>query len=104
MIQPPGRSLEDRLAVRYHGSRPDVCREGPESDVEGEGISLLPAEPLNSEVLDDAVHWAAVYRELAGFLLDEASAEVPRAAKNRFRRRRDFWRRRMQELTGSGED
>jgi hypothetical protein len=57
---------------------------------------LLPGETAQSDVLEDAEHWAAVYQELAAFL--DGSALGRPEATERFRRRLDYWRHRQDEL------
>lgn len=64
---------------------------------DAEPARLLPGEALASDLIDDAEMWATVYEELYGFL-----RRSPRGCRNstleRFRERRDYWRRRRAEL------
>jgi len=57
---------------------------------------LLPGEAPDSDVLDDAEHWSAVYDELIGFL---RRVHLDGSAIERFERRRDHWRGRRDQLT-----
>lgn len=57
---------------------------------------LLPGEASQSDLLDDAQHWAAVYQELTEFL-DRVRLGRPETAA-RYRRRLDYWRHRQAEL------
>jgi hypothetical protein len=58
--------------------------------------SLLPGEARDSDVLDDAEHWSAVYDELIAFL---RRVRLDGSAIERFERRRDHWRSRRDQLT-----
>jgi sulfur carrier protein len=81
---------------------------------------LLPGEDAASELPDDALHWASVYRELWDFknrTIDRISIDavglgevarqevektdlvVLRAERNRFQRRAEFWRDRYRKLS-----
>lgn len=64
-----------------------------------DGDRLLPGEMPASMSLDEAVHWVAVYSELAEFLRTEAQPFAP-ALTDRYNRRLAFWVRRLDELTG----
>jgi hypothetical protein len=59
--------------------------------------ALLPGETAQSDVLEDAEHWAAVYQELAAFL--DRMHLGRRQTTERFHRRLDYWRLRQDELT-----
>lgn len=84
---------------------------------------LLPGEKPDSRHVEDALHWAEVYRELCDFkeraigqitidviaLGDDARKEVEttdlavlRAERDRFRRRAEFWRQRYLLLRDPG--
>lgn len=65
--------------------------------------ALLPAEPSSSEIPDDAAHWAAVYEELSSFLQGNPGTDPHPAVLERYTRRRDFWQRRVDELTSAPE-
>jgi hypothetical protein len=58
---------------------------------------LLPGETAQSDVLEDADHWAAVYQELTVFL-DRTHLGRRRTTES-FHRRLDYWRLRQDELT-----
>jgi hypothetical protein len=62
------------------------------------GGPLLPGEAADSELPDDAEHWAAVYEELTGFLVQ---VDPPADAVERYRRRLEHWRCRRDELGGA---
>jgi hypothetical protein len=57
---------------------------------------LLAGEVEDTDSLQDAEHWAAVYEELTGFLL-EVEIDVSDTLA-RFQARLEHWRRRREEL------
>lgn len=59
---------------------------------------LLAGEAQDTESLQDAEHWLAVYEELTAFLL-QVELDVSETLA-RFHVRREHWRRRRQELGG----
>jgi hypothetical protein len=78
--------LDDRRDLRLDAENPD-------------GDNLLPGEAPTSANVEEAVHWVAVYAELAEFLRSEAQPFAP-ALTERYQRRLEFWVRRLEELTG----
>jgi hypothetical protein len=60
-------------------------------------LPLLPGEMADSDLADDAEHWAAVYEELTGFLVQLDPTDD---AVERYRRRLEYWRCRRDELGG----
>jgi hypothetical protein len=62
--------------------------------------ALLPGELADSDMAEDAEHWAAVYEELTGFLLEVGP---PDETLERYRRRLAHWRCRRSELAGARE-
>jgi hypothetical protein len=71
------------------------------SQLDGSGDDrLLAGEMLRSDSLQDAEHWAAVYEELTGFLL-QVDLDVTETLR-RFRCRLEYWRRRRDELAARG--
>lgn len=56
---------------------------------------LLPGEALQSDTLDDATHWTAVYEELVSFLR-HTDLRIP--TLDRYQRRLAYWRRRSDEI------
>jgi hypothetical protein len=67
-----------------------------ERDLRGWEI-VLPGELPDSDVREDAEHWAAVYEELIGFLLGSHARAGTLA---RYHRRLTFWRQRLDQLAG----
>jgi hypothetical protein len=82
---------------------------------------LLDREDPETRYLEDARHWADVYRELVSFKdemlattherlvqsppdvrseLERTDLVVLGAERERYRRRLDFWQRRQREMTG----
>lgn len=59
----------------------------------GEPDGLLPGEPPDSGLPDDAAHWAAVYGELVELLAQSRMKSSELLARHR--RRLDFWRARL---------
>ena len=59
---------------------------------------LLPGEPHDSSLREDAAHWAVVYTELVKFL--RASSADLTHMLDRYSRRLAFWRRRVEALEG----
>ena len=57
---------------------------------------LLPGEDRQSDMLDDADHWVAVYEELLSFLVDVRECDCDKIGT--FRSRLDYWRQRRDEL------
>jgi hypothetical protein len=78
--------LDDRQDLRLDGENPD-------------GDRLLPGETPTSVNPEEAVHWIAVYAELAEFLRSEAQPFAPSLAE-RYQRRLAYWVGRLEELTG----
>ena len=60
---------------------------------------LLPGEDRRRAVLDDAIHWVAVYEQLSCFLagLGNGSSLIA-ASLERYRLGLDYWRERRAEL------
>lgn len=58
---------------------------------------LLPGESRQSDLLEDAEHWAAVYEELTHFL-DRLRVRDPQTM-GRLCTRLEYWRHRRDELT-----
>jgi hypothetical protein len=77
----------------------DDRRDLPLDAASQDGDRLLPGELPTSMNLEEAVHWVAVYSELAEFLRSEAQPFAP-ALTDRYNRRLAFWVRRLDELTG----
>jgi hypothetical protein len=77
---------DDRRDLRLDGEHPGSDR-------------LLPGEAPISANAEEAVHWIAVYSELAEFLRSEARPFAPDLAE-RYQRRLAFWVQRLEELTG----
>jgi hypothetical protein len=63
------------------------------------GVPLLPGEEPQSDLLEDAQHWAAVYEELTRFVTGLRLGTSDAAW--RFQRRLDYWRRCRDELSGA---
>ena len=59
---------------------------------------LLPGEMFDSDLADDAEHWAMVYEELTRFLVQIEQSDE---AVERFRRRLEYWRCRRDQLDES---
>jgi hypothetical protein len=73
--------------------------------IEGEAVDqsravdmpLLPGELADTDVAEDAAHWAAVYEELTDFLRE---LDPPSDTLERYRRRLAHWRCRRDHLAG----
>jgi hypothetical protein len=63
-----------------------------------DGERLLPGESMTSASPSDAVHWIAVYSELARFLQSDDQPPAPGLVE-RYQRRLAFWIHRLQELS-----
>jgi hypothetical protein len=79
------RMPDDLTKMSRDGQRPDDDR-------------LLPGEASFSPSAEEAVHWVAVYSELAEFVRHEVGPFAPALAE-RYERRLSFWLRRLEELT-----
>jgi hypothetical protein len=77
--------LDDQHGMSSDGRRPD-------------GDWLLPGESSSSSSAEEAIHWVAVYSELAEFVRNEVGPLAPALAE-RYERRLAFWLQRLQELT-----
>lgn len=88
------RSVSEETRRESTRQAADAAREGA-----SEPDALLPGEVRESELPDDAEHWAAVYEELTRFLLE---SDLDAHMVERYRLRLDYWRRRRDELAGRG--
>jgi hypothetical protein len=79
------RMPDDLHHMSRDGQRPDDDR-------------LLPGEASSLSSAEEAIHWVAVYSELAEFVRNEVGLFAPALAE-RYERRLTFWLRRLEELT-----
>lgn len=70
----------------------------PANELGSDSMPLQPGEADQSDRLEDAEHWLAVYEELIRFLMDVKEVSADKVAS--FRARLDYWRHRRDELAG----